>query len=94
MCLGKGHEGFHFWLVSHPPEKHPPPLPGPTLQLVTRRNEEFFLPSDAAPAGSAVEAQLEELTKRQLDAAKVAEEAERWERVRLWLWLTLCRIMC
>ncbi|PSC71609.1 TPR and ankyrin repeat-containing 1-like isoform A [Micractinium conductrix] len=49
-------------------------------QLVTRRNREFFLPSDRAPAGSAVEAQLEALTRNQLDAAKFAEEAERWER--------------
>ena len=49
---------------------------------MTRRNREFFLPSDRAPAGSAVEAQLEALAKRQMDAAKVAEEAERWEQVR------------
>jgi hypothetical protein len=53
----------------------------PRLQLLTRRNLEFFLPSDAAPAGTAVESQLDALTRRQLDAAKVAEEAERWERV-------------
>lgn len=49
---------------------------------MTRRNREFYLPSDRAPAGSAVEAQLESLARRQTDAAKVAEEAERWERVR------------
>lgn len=57
-------------------------LPPHLLQLVTRRNREFYLPSDRAPAGSAVEAQLESLARRQTDAAKVAEEAERWERVR------------
>lgn len=51
------------------------------MQLVTRRNREFYLPSDRAPAGSAVETQLESLARRQTDAAKVAEEAERWERV-------------
>ncbi|KAL4858033.1 TPR and ankyrin repeat-containing protein 1 [Chlorella vulgaris] len=48
-------------------------------QLVTTRNEEFFLPADAAPAGSAVEAHLEALTKRQQDAAMVAEEVARWD---------------
>lgn len=48
---------------------------------MARRNKEFFLPSDRAPAGSAVEAQLETLARRHTDAAKVAEEAERWERV-------------
>lgn len=58
-----------------------PPLL-PASQLLTRRNQAFFLPSDRAPAGSAVEAQLEALTRRELDAAAVAEEAERWERVR------------
>jgi hypothetical protein len=55
------------------------------LQLVTTRNEEFFLPADAAPAGSAVEAHLEALTRRQQDAAMVAEEAARWDAVSCWL---------
>ncbi|KAL4457799.1 hypothetical protein ABPG75_012664 [Micractinium tetrahymenae] len=51
-------------------------------QLVTRRNREFFLPSDCAPAGSAVEAQLEGLTRKQQDAAKVEEEQAQWERAK------------
>lgn len=54
----------------------------PAPQLVTRRNREFFLPSDCAPVGSALEAQLEGLTRRQQDAVKVEDERAQWERVR------------
>lgn len=70
-------------LSFQPPCLPPEIVAGPShpLQLVTRRNREFYLPSDRAPAGSAVETQLESLARRQTDAAKVAEEAERWERV-------------
>ena len=73
-------QGPRHSLATHtcsPFPSHPQPR-----QLLTRRNREFFLPSDRAPAGSAVEAQLEALTRREQDAAAVAEEAERWERVR------------
>ena len=55
-------------------------LPG-CLQMVTKRNQEYFLPDDRAPSGSAVEAQLHKLAQQQLDAQKVALEAERWQKV-------------
>lgn len=62
------------------------PRPPPTVQLLTQRNKEFYLPLDRAPAGSALEKQLEALTRAALEAAAVAEEAARLERVRLESW--------
>jgi hypothetical protein len=49
--------------------------------MVTKRNQEYFLPDDRAPSGSAVEAQLHKLAQQHLGAQKVALEAERWQKV-------------